>query len=695
MVGSSIADDTFRSGYIWQCPKFLRECLLEAGWCVGELPTLISKCPPTILLYLCSIRRQLSDKNHYQCTENVGCLANQLNLATYKTSHAFDCQENHCDMVEVPIQDVCKALTAGGIPTANLVMAEDTGKPELEVRAFMLNSEKQEGNYVAISHVWSDGMGNPRRNALMSCQLHRIQRSVNQLYPSRLLTAGNQPFWMDTLCVPLNPEMRILAITRMAKTYLHAGKVLVLDNWLNHHAGEMDPGNILVRIAHSDWSTRLWTFQEAILANECHFQFERKAFVIDDLKDSCKISANLEEISQILSQVPKTELLQTESMLNLLRALTSVDSYALDRIQTWATLPPQIDQDTEELRLHAIQSLQRVVHQRRLHEKWFPILAQAESISKNPNNDEAFRTHIEANVFEPVYSYGLEALLRLRGMFFEATVSRSQDLAGGANQQLTAFKDFSPSTILVDVCRGLRGRMTSRLEDETICLGGIIGLDVSPLLKVRIDEHRKTQDVEAACVARMKIFLSMVNKLPSSILFWEADRIKDKAWKWAPLSFLDKRACVAMIGSDMAECTPDGLLGSYNSIRVTMSRASAIERRFRTLRLQYTDPETASAGIFPYRRSWECLEMRPSTASPKPDYSWCDCFSECHKDVAIILFGQRGLEGILVSVSETAKDVIYAEYLSNIHRVTGDDEPEYFGSYVNAEWMSMRAWCIG
>jgi hypothetical protein len=62
---------------------------------------------------------------------------------------------------------------------------------------------------------------------------------------------------MDTLCIPLQPEMRVLAITRMAKTYLHSDKVLVLDNWLNRYRGGTMPGDLLVRITHSDWNTRL------------------------------------------------------------------------------------------------------------------------------------------------------------------------------------------------------------------------------------------------------------------------------------------------------------------------------------------------------------------------------------------------------------------------------------------------------
>jgi hypothetical protein len=61
--------------------------------------------------------------------------------------------------------------------------------------------------------------------------------------------------------------------------------------------------------------------------------------------------------------------------------------------------------------------------------------------------------------------------------------------------------------------------MTSRLADETICLGGMIGLDVSPLLRIRIDERNREEEVEKVCAKRMVIFLPMFKTLPRSILF--------------------------------------------------------------------------------------------------------------------------------------------------------------------------------
>jgi hypothetical protein len=485
----------------------------------------------------------------------------------------------------------------------------------------------------------------------------------------------------------------------MAKTYLHVDKVLVLDTWLSQNEDNMAPGDLLVRITHSDWNTRLWTFQESILARESHFQFHARALTVDELKDSATFSGNLQQVSHMISNENKAELVQDQNMLNIIRALTSVDMWALERRKKYAVLEPQSHPDLEELRLHAVENMKTLADQTQIFERWFPVLAEADVISTNPDKDERFRTHIETRIFDPVYSYGLESLFRMRGFSFSAIVSRDEDLKGGAKRQLKAFKDYSPSIVLSDIARGLPGRTTSRLEDETICLGGIIGLDVSPLLRPRIkNETKREEELESVCTLRMKIFLSMIKTVPRSILFWESQRIRESPWRWAPLSFLDKRACVAMsVKASQAECAPEGLLASYNGIRLKLNQYSAIEKRFRTLRIRFTDPETADAGLdyHPFRHSWEAVELHLSNASPHPEYSWYDCFSGSREEVALIVFGEQGLEGILVRISKTEDNVLYASYLSNVSRVTGDDEPEYLGSYVDGEWMGMKRWCVG
>ncbi|CAL1698432.1 unnamed protein product [Somion occarium] len=129
--------------------------------------------------------------------------------------------------------------------------------------------------YVAISHVWVDGLGNPFENALPRCQLQRLHHLVNilcntyRLNPSRRRRVG---IWIDTLCIPVAPhlkEYRKLAIRLLAQTFQQSIAVLALDRELclfdSRKAPILELG---IRVICSGWTKRLWTLQEAALAVE-------------------------------------------------------------------------------------------------------------------------------------------------------------------------------------------------------------------------------------------------------------------------------------------------------------------------------------------------------------------------------------------------------------------------------------------
>ena len=89
------------------------------------------------------------------------------------------------------------------------------------------------------------------------------------LAPHSIGTISTPPslptFWLDTLCVPLKRSHRKLAISRMRSTYENATTTLVLDNDLLSFRGP--PFQRLQRLMLSDWTTRLWTYQEQCLSD--------------------------------------------------------------------------------------------------------------------------------------------------------------------------------------------------------------------------------------------------------------------------------------------------------------------------------------------------------------------------------------------------------------------------------------------
>ena len=94
------------------------------------------------------------------------------------------------------------------------------------------------------------------------------------------------PFWIDTICVPLQHPYRAIAIESMRRIYKNADKVLVLDSTLTKTSSQvLEATEMTMRLKASSWVRRLWTFQEAYLAKELHYQFSDVALTLSDMRE--------------------------------------------------------------------------------------------------------------------------------------------------------------------------------------------------------------------------------------------------------------------------------------------------------------------------------------------------------------------------------------------------------------------------
>ncbi|KAI0754566.1 hypothetical protein C8Q80DRAFT_1066184, partial [Daedaleopsis nitida] len=158
------------------------------------------------------------------------------------------------------VSEVSACLSSGQIPV--MVYENDV----LVVRS------AAEGPYVAVSHVWVDGLGSSTEQGLPTCQVSRIAAHARQLVPSGI-------FWVDSLCVPSEMDLRKRAIRLMAETYERADKVIVLDTSIRTFCSLNTPlTDILVRMTVSPWIHRVWTLQEALLGGELYFEFSDGLF---------------------------------------------------------------------------------------------------------------------------------------------------------------------------------------------------------------------------------------------------------------------------------------------------------------------------------------------------------------------------------------------------------------------------------
>ena len=241
----------------------------QEGWCRSEISMLTKEVDNTGLL-LASMLKFNFTRNlcHESCTDSR-CLALEVTDHDYISVHTDDCpRDASCTEILIAQDKICSILRSGGTPIIYVPVTPEHGQtPKLRIMDYNANGLE----YVAISHVWAHGLGNPKANALPSCQILRLKRLTAELVWSSTRRATQCAFWIDTLCIPVDPanrEFRKLAITKLANTFRHASQVLVLDADLQRSSRRCSKLELATRILCSSWMKRLWTLQEAVMAEE-------------------------------------------------------------------------------------------------------------------------------------------------------------------------------------------------------------------------------------------------------------------------------------------------------------------------------------------------------------------------------------------------------------------------------------------
>lgn len=249
------------------------------GWCPAQADSLWkSHIAFNVFYYLEKMDRRQDPRRkdrHLNCLHS-NCYA--LN-APIKPQH----RDPLCDCAEIALEeeDWCRLLQileSNSIPLLRLIRNGENPKMEV-VR------KDSQSKYVALSHVWADGMGNREQNTLHECQVNYLFSRLRDFQNVLQTTDQDLLFWIDTLCCPLEPlNLKIQALALMRETYQDAEHVLVFDAALeNTDHTSLDYLETLARVLTSDWMRRLWTLQEAFLAQNLWVQFSREAISIDQL----------------------------------------------------------------------------------------------------------------------------------------------------------------------------------------------------------------------------------------------------------------------------------------------------------------------------------------------------------------------------------------------------------------------------
>ncbi|KAI0752466.1 hypothetical protein C8Q80DRAFT_455554 [Daedaleopsis nitida] len=386
--------------------------LVAAGWC-PYTANLLSFDPQAIGFVSIAdpFFRNSSEGvwEHAQCTRTA-CVAYNRDPDDYKTQHAPSCSDPSCSFLCPSLARISELLSVGEIP----VIVYSDGA--LTVRG------AADGPFIAISHVWADGLGSIAEDGLPICQITRIAQYARDFVP-------DGAFWIDSLCVPGVKEMRKQAIHLMADTYRRAEKVIVFDAGIR--ASPTAPlREVLLRITTSSWMQRVWTLQEAFLARDIYFELSDRLLPIQHLVDVYDSAAEPVDCA-LGTTVPR--------------------DFAL-------------------------------------------------------------------------FSCLTETLM----LMFERTT------------RTFTFRDI---VTLLD------NRATSKPEDETVAIAGLLGVDVAKLL------------AEPDADGRMRAFLLEVRTLPASIIVHagRAGRLPQPGFRWAPRALTALSVVVSGEQFGTAECTPEGL----------------------------------------------------------------------------------------------------------------------------------------
>lgn len=497
----------------WKPTKLSAKLLIDAGWCISDVEVIKKRAGNYLISRMCLLSnfKRDSPSRHEQCTA-AACKLTLISHDAYVSSHLSICSfaespDRSLGHVSVEENELNSLIEKDEVPLLRFengrIQLQDSRSSRFDqlkhsVKKWHVGRRKdasqhvpldacQKTTYVAISHVWSQGYGNPHANSLPRCRLEDVQKLVDGLYPNR---TSHVPFWMDTICIPFDSKSSLKgkAISMMHRIYREADKVLVLDNDLRciSYPG-VDVSEILARVQYSTWSHRLWTFQEGALAKKLVVQLEDRGVPMDDLMKEYK-TQHQRQFRSMQKAVSKSKKEGPES-------LDSVMYHVLHEFKEEMGFGYQFP-DTY----------------------W-------------PEEDAVARDvcdHMARHAVCPLYSEAQRFYTRLR----------------------STREPMPKASLLAHCIEEVNWRTTSRLSDEVVCLAILLNMDMSRITNPEPTPESEpttgaapetTQDNVARIVEeRMSRILIDLKHIPVCLVFSNAPRMQKPGFRWAPKTYINQ-----------------------------------------------------------------------------------------------------------------------------------------------------------
>ena len=252
--------DYMKLHYPYKVVDLRRSRLQHLGWCPFQINLLENTVNQSTIDWLAACDIRQDPVGHETCSVEA-CARNNIDESTYQQAHI--CHSGHCEKLIPDVQKVVAILKDDDIPIMRLERANE--KLRLTVSAA---SKTKPGNYIAISHVWADGLGGSSERGLNLCQVERL----SQLSSSYRKTSNNLWFWVDSLCIPrVQKDVYYKAPVGIRDVYINASTVLVLDKIIERCTLSSSTEYLYAHIYLSAWMQRMWTYEEAVLAQQVVF----------------------------------------------------------------------------------------------------------------------------------------------------------------------------------------------------------------------------------------------------------------------------------------------------------------------------------------------------------------------------------------------------------------------------------------
>ncbi|EED14747.1 hypothetical protein TSTA_042220 [Talaromyces stipitatus ATCC 10500] len=185
---------------------------------------------------------------HESCSAE-SCLFSNVDSTNVKQLHK--CPREDCELLEFPLDDLLLETT-----TEPYTWWIEDDKPYLTT----------EIEYVAISHVWSDGTGaGVQKDGYVNSCLFNYFKEV-------AMEVGCKAIWWDTISLPRKGEFRKRAIGRINQDFLSAKCTVIHDQYLVNFPW-VDDGTPCLTLTLSSWFTRAWIALELLYSTDVRVIF--------------------------------------------------------------------------------------------------------------------------------------------------------------------------------------------------------------------------------------------------------------------------------------------------------------------------------------------------------------------------------------------------------------------------------------